>query len=277
MRKFLLLTLFYLQTIIANDLNNQAIFGQAKEKGCQVSFEKQERTTCSSKNEKITIAPIVIRSSPPKKESKAKQIDIELIVKTVLSKLTVEKKKNKIQKDKLIEELHAMKETLKKVQKQLTSSNKKLDNNKNKLVQIQKKVRKINSQKNKIIKNNIKYKKIIKRNSKNINKKVINKKAILTHNIKINTPTTIHKVIQRMPTIPSFLPSNTSWIEITVEDNINIYELALRYYGNRDEFNKIYTANSDIIPSNYQITNGMALKIPITEAFQEQPMMLNSY
>ena len=70
---------------------------------------------------------------------------------------------------------------------------------------------------------------------------------------------------------------DTPWIEIIVENNINIYELALKYYGNREAYNKIYTANQNVISDDFQIYDGMSLIIPMTETFEEQPMMLNTY
>ena len=67
------------------------------------------------------------------------------------------------------------------------------------------------------------------------------------------------------------------WIRIVVRDHLNIYDLALKYYGDSQEYTKIYTANKDVINSNYQINDGMSLIIPMTGTFQEQPMMLNNY
>ncbi len=66
------------------------------------------------------------------------------------------------------------------------------------------------------------------------------------------------------------------WIKITVDNNLNIYDLALKYYGDSQEYKKIYMANQNKIDRDYQIRNGMSLKIPITENFIEQPMFINT-
>jgi len=91
----------------------------------------------------------------------------------------------------------------------------------------------------------------------------------------IHRQTNIHKVIREIKSIPTLI-HNSPWIEITVKDNINIYDLALKYYGDSQEYTKIYDANKNVINSNYQINNGMSLIIPISKNFQEQPIMLNS-
>ncbi len=66
------------------------------------------------------------------------------------------------------------------------------------------------------------------------------------------------------------------WIKITVDNDLNIYDLALKYYGDSQEYEKIYMANQNKIDRDYQIRNGMSLKIPITENFIEQPMFINT-
>ncbi len=70
--------------------------------------------------------------------------------------------------------------------------------------------------------------------------------------------------------------SPQKWIKITVDNDLNIYDLALKYYGDSQEYEKIYMANQNKIDKNYQIRNGMSLKIPITENFMEQPMFINT-
>jgi len=67
----------------------------------------------------------------------------------------------------------------------------------------------------------------------------------------------------------------SSWVEVIVEDGIDIYQLALKYYGNREEYQYIYSANQNIIGNNLIIKDGMTLKIPIIENFEEQPVILN--
>jgi len=71
------------------------------------------------------------------------------------------------------------------------------------------------------------------------------------------------------------ITNRLSWIEIVVENELDIYQLALKYYGNRDKYQQIYQANKNIIGIDLKIKDGMELKIPITEDFIEQPMFLN--
>jgi len=70
---------------------------------------------------------------------------------------------------------------------------------------------------------------------------------------------------------------NLPWVEIMVEDNIDIYQLALLYYGDVNQYTQIYAANKNIISNNFKVHNGMILKIPITSKFREQPMVLNTH
>jgi len=71
------------------------------------------------------------------------------------------------------------------------------------------------------------------------------------------------------------ITNRLSWIEIVVEDRLDIYQLALKYYGDREKYQQIYQANINIIGIDLKIKDGMELKIPITEDFIEQPMFLN--
>jgi seryl-tRNA synthetase len=68
---------------------------------------------------------------------------------------------------------------------------------------------------------------------------------------------------------PSFIPkiNNLPWVEIVVEDGLNIYQLALKYYGDEKQYKYIYAANQQTIPNNYKITDGMSLKIPMPDSF----------
>jgi len=71
--------------------------------------------------------------------------------------------------------------------------------------------------------------------------------------------------------------TNLPWIEIVVENNMDIYQLAKLYYGDRHQYIQIYTANKNVIPDDLEIRNGMSLQIPITSTFKEQPMVLNTH
>lgn len=77
---------------------------------------------------------------------------------------------------------------------------------------------------------------------------------------------------------PTALPSkvNLPWVEIVVDNGLDIYQLALQYYGDRDEYRQIYTANKRIIDERLNLYNGMPLKIPISKDFEEQPMIINT-
>jgi len=229
---------------------------QANEQGCTISFFTKEKAPCSAEKKQISIAPIIIKKAPKKKANDTKKIEGEL--RTILKNVKQYKNDNEIERNRLSKELSIMKKKfnnykiekdkeLKKVKKQLYVSNKKEHE----------KIKKL--------------KKELYLTNKELDD---SKKTIILKSIK-KQPTTIHKIIREMKPIP-VLMHNTPWIEITVEDNINIYDLALKYYGDSQEYTKIYAANQNIINNNYQINNGMSLIIPITENFQEQPMMLNS-
>jgi hypothetical protein len=69
--------------------------------------------------------------------------------------------------------------------------------------------------------------------------------------------------------------ATSTWIKIVVEDGVDIFQLAIRYYGDRNKYKQIYLANKDIIGDDLQLTDGMSLKIPIIEPFKEQPMFIN--
>ncbi len=255
MTKILFLLLIYIISIEAN------------EQGCTISFFKKDPSPCSSSVEKnkITIAPIVIKKTPKKKTIDTKVIEVKLH--HILADVKNYKHKNQLKTKKLLNELEAMKKKfkqykieksreLRKVKKQLYSSNKKLKNKK--LVKTPKKVKKIYS------------KKVIKQKPKK-------KKTIIVQAIKTEIPETphiVHKVIHKMQPLPIQM-YDTPWIEIVVEDNLNIYDLALKYYGNKEAYKKIYLANKDTISNNFKIYNGMNLIIPMTESFREKGILLN--
>ena len=76
--------------------------------------------------------------------------------------------------------------------------------------------------------------------------------------------------LQSIKTVkPSFMPkiNNLPWVEIVVEDGLNIYQLALKYYGDEKKYKYIYAANQQTIQNNYKITDGMSLKIPMPDSF----------
>ncbi len=91
------------------------------------------------------------------------------------------------------------------------------------------------------------------------------KKIIVSLNEKLNEPI----VFSTEDVVDIEDKSSHDWIKVTVENNLNIYDLALQYYGDSQEYEKIYIANQNIIGQDYQIKNGMSLKIPITKDFIE--------
>jgi hypothetical protein len=243
LKTILFLLLIYSINTYANDSDKE---------GCTISFFKKE-APCSTpvEKKKIIIKPIIIKNTPKDASKSTKHLEVKL--RTILGNVTQYKNENEIKKNKLQEELNAMEEKfnqykikkdkeLKKIKKQLYVSNKKVNNTKKILVKTQKKLK---------------------------------KKIIVIENTKEETPI-VHKIIRKMSPSP-ILMYDTPWIEIIVENNINIYELALKYYGDKQEYTKIYVANKNVISDDFRIYNGMSLIIPMTETFEEQPMMLNTY
>ncbi|CAA6820470.1 MAG: Unknown protein [uncultured Sulfurovum sp.] len=93
----------------------------------------------------------------------------------------------------------------------------------------------------------------------------------------INQPLIIENVTKEAlaPIPPKSIATKLSWVEVVIEDDINIRELALKYYSDSEAYPKIYAANRSVIPASLKIQDGMILKIPITDNFKEQPMILN--
>jgi hypothetical protein len=257
LKTILFLLLIYSINTYANDTDKQ---------GDTVSFFK-----------KLAPSPTTIEKN---KSTNSKYMEVKL--RTILSDVTQYKNKNNIKTNKLREELTAMKKKfkqykvkknkeLKKVKKQLYVSNKKVNDKKKKLIQ--------NLEEGKVNKILSRELKEIKKELYLSNKKIDHtKKALIETQNKLNKKETpiIHKVIRKMSPSP-ILMFDTPWIEIIVENNINIYELAVKYYGDKEAYTKIYLANQNIITNDFKIYNGMSLIIPMTETFEEQPMMLNTY
>jgi len=127
--------------------------------------------------------------------------------------------------------------------------------------------------------------KLLKHQLKTNNQKLtkcLNPQIPITTIIPSETPQsqlTVTNVINENVSINKIIKNNTSaeklpWIKITVRDNLNIYDLALKYYGDAQQYEKIYTANQDIIGQDYQIKNGMQLRLPMTESFEKTSYIL---
>jgi ElaB/YqjD/DUF883 family membrane-anchored ribosome-binding protein len=233
----LTIILLNLTTILADNTSEVL---QYKEEfiGCKAILLKKEKSNCTTKKPKIiSIAPIKI---PDKKNIKIDKLEKQL---TGIKKEFLTYKDNKDNEiKKIFEQLQTLKKELNQYKK---TKNKKV-----------KKTKKSYPSKKK------KRVATLKKHSKK--KRKIHKKK-RSQKTKIVT-----KITEKMPTV-NHLP----WIDIVVEDNIDIYQLAEKYYGDREEYKKIYVANKEIISRGFKIKNGMFLKIPITEKFEEQPMFLN--
>ena len=288
MKKILFLLLIYIATI------------QANEEGCTISFFNSKKSPCASTVEKhqITIAPIVVKKKPDKETIERKEIEVKLY--NILTDVKEYKKKNQKKTKRLKEELNAMKREfqkyktkkdreLKKIKNQLYSSKKKIKKIKKKLVKITKKVtpkvmkkkpkkhlysgkKKVKTSKKKLVKITKKVTpKVIKQKPKKKETTVV---QVVNVAIPESTPPLIHKVVHKMQPTP-ILMYDTPWIEIVIDTNTNIYDLALKYYGNAQEYKKIYLANQNIISNDLKIYNGMTLVIPMAENFKEQGIVLN--
>jgi len=128
----------------------------------------------------------------------------------------------------------------------------------------------------KLQKNTKRYQKV-KKNNQFLKKKIAHIKKKKKETI-IISPQKKEKIKMNVNTpIPLPIKNDLPWVEIIVEDNTNIYELALRYYGDSSKYKEIYSANKNIIGKNLKIYNGMSLKIPMTIEFDEQPIILNTH
>lgn len=197
---------------------------------------------------------------------------------TILHDVKEYKNRNEHENKELTNQLNTLKKEFKqyKIQKkrELITVNEKLNTTQNELLNKNKKLMKIQKivrkeKKTTILKKNTPKTVILKTIQPRISTKKIPtltqspKEEILVHN---ETPLIINPI-----------PKNTSWVEIVVQDEIDIYQLALLYYGDREKYRDIYLANQEVIGTNFKIYSGMSLKIPMTVLFEEQPMMLNTY
>jgi hypothetical protein len=247
LRIFLTILLsFY--TLFASSLS---IFNSQEESvGCKIALTPNEKPKCDSKtSKKISIAPIVIEH---KKDKKIEQLTKELDI------LKKERQEDAKKLDDIIKQFVQYKldkdRQITKLKSQLHSVKKELSKNKRKLTSIQKSIKK-------------------KKKIKKIAKKRVPKKTK-----KVEKIAKTKKIIKKSPPKEEPMPelkSNTPWIDIVVEDDLDIYQLALLYYKDKKEYKRIYLANKDVIGKNYKIQNGMSLKIPITDKFHEQPMFIN--
>jgi len=164
-------------------------------------------------------------------------------------------------------------ETLAKVKKFKTKKNNQINQLTTELNALKKQFKNYKLQKEKEIKKIkaelLKSKKSLKHKKKSHKKKV--HKKIKPKPTVILTPVTPKETPLPLPSV-----NHIPWVEVKVEDGITIHQLALKYYGDSNEYRKIYAANKHKIGKNLIIHDGMFLKIPITNSFQEQPFILNT-
>jgi septal ring factor EnvC (AmiA/AmiB activator) len=244
------------------------LYSKNRAHGCTIPFFAKQKPSCSS-------------SKPTKKVPVVKQKVEEKVVEgkltEVLKSVKQFKKRKESETKKLLTELEATKQELARVKRELLQSKKKLVQSK-KIIKRYKFVKKKKIKKQKIKKRKTKVRthivKVVPK-KKRIKKHYIkkHKTKVKTHIVKVipkkkRQQVEIHQVIQ--PLSPPL-----KWVEVQVEENRNIYDLALEYYGDAQAYDKIYAANRDVIGSDFQLKNGMRLKIPITKRFREQPIVLN--
>jgi seryl-tRNA synthetase len=232
---------------------------QEESKGCKISLDSTIKHNCSKKkkeSETISIAPIVI---PKKEKDDNKRIDkLEEALRKITKEFSAYKRRREKKIDRLSIKLnHVSKEfkryrqekerRLKKINHELVMVKRELSLNKKKLNSIKKSVK---------VKKKKKQKKKVKTIKKSLNKKKPHQ------NKKLNIDS-------------SLLPPNTPWVDVVVEDGLNIYQLSMRYYKKRENYKLIYLANKDVIDSDLKVYNGMSLRIPIIDTFEEQPIFLN--
>jgi len=249
--KTILIFLILLNSLFANDILRQE---NHSEQGCTIPFFKTKKTSCSTEIEK---------KSTSNESKRKKQLN------SILNNIKKYKKKNEDEKIKLQKKLENLKKEfkrykakkrkeLKQITTQLKTTKKSLSKSKKKLRSLQKK--------QKIIRKKIIRKKIVPKKAhpkKSVPKKSVPKKSVQKE-----------IVVKKVKPLPQV--NNLPWVEIIVENNLNIYQLALKYYGDRERYKEIYSANRHLIGKNLKIYNGMSLKIPMTNQFEEQPMILNT-
>ena len=245
MQKIISLLLINMNLLIANNLFST----QNDEVGCTIPFFN-ENNPCTThednkkKMKKINKIKIKTKNTTNNFDNQ-KKMKKELT--NILNDVKNYKEKNDDKTKRLLNELQALKKEfnqykrqkkheIKQINTKLTVTKKRLNYNKVKLKKVQKKL---------------------------IKRKVVKKKT------KLPAP-------KRIKIYNEPIPKDNSWIEIIVQDDIDIYQLALLYYGDRNKYIEIYKINKNIIGKNLKIQSGMALKIPMTSFFEEQPILLNT-
>jgi len=243
-------------------------------KGCIIPFFDQKKAPCATDKEKQSNPKIVkkIEEKPVQKHQERTKHFNEILTNIKAYKERSEKEQNRLNNSlsvtqrKFSNYKEKKRKEIKKLYTQLERNKKKLSKKKKQLLLAQKENKKLREEIRKLksklkSKPKPKPKPKPKRLEKKIREKNIEKK--------IPIPKKIKKIRPRPPV------TQTPWIEVVVEDDISIYQLALKYYGDRSKYRDIYSANQHIIGKDLKIYNGMSLIIPIIEQFEEQPMILN--
>ena len=214
---------------------NQILLSEDNDIGCKAVFIKKDKTNCNrSKTKKITIAPIKITNQESKKTA---EIENQL---NIMRKEFAEYKKIKELETEIISA--KLEDITNELNQYKSNEKKKIRIRKRKLIT----AKKLAKNKKKLV--SVKNKKVLKKSKKK----------------------------EKLDPTPIYIPTtkNISWVEIKVEYGYTIYELAQKYYGDKEEYKQIYAANRNIIGKNLKLKNGMVLKIPVTAKFEDQPQIL---
>jgi len=236
--KKLLLLLFINEIAIADS----TIFKNEKE-GCIIPFFQKNKEPCSNSKQQTlqTIKPIVIEK---KEVGTINEKRIEKKLKTILKKIKVYKKRNESEKKILESELLVLKAKFNNYKKE---KNRELKSIKSKLYSTKRELKQAKNVKPKV--------KIVKKTK--IVKKVIYKEVPI--------------YIEKEPTPPK----DIELMNVIVPDEMDIYQLALLYYGDAKKYKELYNINRDIIGSDLKVQAGQSIKIPIDLLFQSKPIALN--
>jgi len=248
MKKFLLVLLLITVFFITNRYIQSDTIQDGNCTNCKVKISTTNRDNRVAKftTKKINIAPITIqeikKSSVETTKVTKEDSDSKEILNSALREIVLYKK----------EKNRELKEITKKMEKIKAEF----------ALYKKAKSREIKKLKSKLNSANQKLKRLLKhRKSKKRLKKYQKPKEYIP-----NIP------IENLISEPS---SIVSLREIVIEDETNIFDLAIRYYGNRNEYDKIYQANRNVIGRDLNIRVGMRLQIPIEENYDEKPIILN--
>ncbi len=83
----------------------------------------------------------------------------------------------------------------------------------------------------------------------------------------------VEKIVYKEVEIPVIqeptLKENVELVEVIVPEGINIYQLALLYYGDAKKYKELYQINKNLIGSDLKIMAGQSINIPIDLLFKQ--------